>query len=66
MIIITIRKTEGKGGFVANVNGFQGATTIAKDEITALKYLVERLETKNPSFIQRTDWEWGNDEEISR
>lgn len=58
MKIITIQQTKTGKGYVANVNGFEGATAIAKDEITALQYLVEKLESKNTGFIQKSDWTW--------
>ena len=61
MKIITIQQTKTKSGFTATVNGFDGATCIASDEVTALKHLVELLETKNPNFIQRSDWIRGKD-----
>lgn len=58
MKIITIQESKNKGGFTANVNGFEGATAFAKDEITSLRYLVEKLESKNAGFIQRSDWQY--------
>ena len=55
MKIIVIRKTNG-GGYVASVNGMKKAEAFGKDEITALRYLTERLESKNAGWIQRSDW----------
>lgn len=44
--------------FVANVNGFQGATGMAKTEIKALENLLTNLKKKHDKFIQRSDWDY--------
>ena len=56
MKIITIQETKNGSGYVASVNGFKLATCIANDEVTALKHLVQRLEERNSSWIQVSDW----------
>lgn len=62
MKIITISPIKNVGGkgtsFVANVNGFEGATAFAKNEIDALEYLLNKLKERHSKFIQRSDWTW--------
>lgn len=55
MKVILIHKTT-TGGYVASVNGIKKAEAFGKDEVSALKYLTEKLENKNANWIQRSDW----------
>ena len=55
MKVILIHKTT-TGGYVASVNGMKKAEAFGKDEISAIKNLTERLENRNPNWIQRSDW----------
>jgi len=56
MKAIVIQPTKGNTGFTASVVGMKNYQSIAADEITALKQLVEKLEKKNPKFIIRPEY----------
>jgi hypothetical protein len=60
MKVIVIQHTADKTGVVASVVGMKNYSSIAADEITALKLLVSRLEDKNPKWIIRPDYESKN------
>lgn len=56
MKAIVIQQTKDKAGFTASVVGMKNYQSIAGDEITALKHLVEKLENKNAKFIIRPEY----------
>jgi len=51
MKAIVIQQTKNETGFTASVVGMKNYACIAEDEITALKYLIQKLEEKNPKWI---------------
>ena len=53
MKVIVIQPTKEDTGVVASVVGMKNYQSIAADEITALKQLVQLLESKNSKFITR-------------
>lgn len=55
MKAIVIQQTRNGTGYTASVVGIKNYQAIAKDEISALKHLVEKLETKHPGWILRPD-----------
>lgn len=55
MKAIVIQQTRNGTGYTASVVGIKNYQSIDKDEISALKHLVEKLERKNPNWILRED-----------
>jgi len=56
MKAIVIQKTKDETGVVASVVGMKNYQVIAADEITALKGLIKKLESKNDKWIIRPEY----------
>jgi hypothetical protein len=56
MKAIVIHPTKDETGYVATVVGMKNYQAIAGNEITALKNLIEKLESKNPKWIIRPEY----------
>ncbi len=55
MRIITIQETKNGEGYCANVHGAKNLKVEAKDEVTALTQLVEKIKERGGDFIRTQD-----------